>query len=119
MPRLENRLLHVILGLALLGVLSGCMSNCSQSGQPVPPAELTFAEASIILEHNATDDDAEIVVFIKGGEEGLRKLRMYAPNNTTVLNLSTKDRTIGLREFAVESAEPGVDKVMGAYPEGT
>jgi hypothetical protein len=34
------------------------------------------------------------------------------------LDISTQDKAIGLREFAVESAEPGVSSVVGAYPEG-
>ena len=119
MLELKKSLLLVVIGVNLLCMLPGCMSKRNQPGHPVPISKLTFAEASIILEHNATDNDAEIVVFVKGGEEGLTKLRVYAPNNDTVLDLSTKDKTVGLREFAVESAEPGVTKVIGAYPEGT
>lgn len=118
MAQLGKRVLQAAAGAVLLGALSGCITNKTHLETFPPGSGLEFPEASIILEHNATDGDAEIVVFVKGGDEGLAKLRVYAPDGTAVLDLSTQDRTVGLREFTVESAEPGVAKVISAYPEG-
>jgi hypothetical protein len=72
----------------------------------------------MVIEHNATDGDAELVAFVKGGDEGIGELRIYDPDGVVVLDLSTQDRTVGLREIAIESAEPGVAEVIRAYPEG-
>ncbi len=74
--------------------------------------DMEFSQASIILEHNATDRDAEIVAFVKGGDEGLVILKIYAPNGKTILDLSTDERIVGLREFAIESAEPDMADVI-------
>ena len=119
MAQLRSRFLQAAVGAALLGVLSGCSAKRITLGPPRTGSGLGFTEAGILLEHNATDRDAEIVVFVKGGDEGLATLRVYAPDGRAVLDLSTQDRVIGLREFTVESAEPGLAKVLGAYPEGS
>ena len=115
MTRRRNRYFIVAIAGVLLGFFSGCAHL-----EPVRPVLGTeFAEASIILEHNATDRDAEIVVFAKGGDKGLTRLSILAPDGTAVLDLSTQKRTLGLRKFSVESAEPVISEVISAYPEGT
>lgn len=119
MAQVGNRLLRAGVGVAVLGVLSGCAINGDDSGSGLTGTGREFAEASIILEHNATDGDAEIVVYVKGGDEGLATLKVYAPDGRTMVDVSTQDTVIGLREFAVESAEPGIADVIGAYPEGS
>jgi len=99
-----------------LGSLLGCPANGSSSQDaPIAP----FSEASLILEHNATDGDAEIVAFVKGGDEGLARLRVFAPDNTLVMDVATQEEVVGLREFMVESAEPGMAELVGAYPAGS
>jgi hypothetical protein len=115
MTRRRNRFFLVAIAGTLLGFSSGCTHL-----EPVHPNLGTeFTEASIILEHNATDGDAEIVVFVKGGDKGLTRLSIFAPDGKAVLDLSTQKKTIGLRKFSVESAEPRVtSEVMSAYPEG-
>ena len=118
MAQLKQRFLQAAVGVAILGGLSGCMTDSIVPGSPRGGSGLEFAEARLILEHNATDGDAEIVVFVKGGDEGLASLKVYAPDGSVVLAASTQDRAVGLREFAVESAEPGVAQVLRAYPEG-
>jgi hypothetical protein len=115
MTRRRNRYFLVAIAGALFGFFSGCAHV-----EPVRPVLGTeFTEASIILEHNATDRDAEIVVFAKGGDKGLTRLSILAPDGTAVLDVSTQERTLGLRKFSVESAEPLISKVISAYPEGT
>ena len=115
MTRRRNRFFLVAISGTLLGFLSGCAHL-----EPVNPAlETKFAEASIILEHNATDGDAEIVVFAKGGDKGLTMLNILAPDGAEVLKLLTQKNTIGLRKFSIESAEPVISEVIRAFPEGT
>ena len=115
MTRRKNRFFIV----AIVGVLLGFFPGHAHL-EPVRPVLGTeFTEASIILEHNATDGDAEIVVFAQGGDKGLTRLSILAPDGTAVLDLSTQKRTLGLRKFSVESAEPVISEVISAYPEGT
>jgi hypothetical protein len=80
--------------------------------------ELEFSQASIILEHNAVDHDAEIVAVVKGGDEGLVKLKIFAPDGKSILDVSTEEMIVGLREFSIESAEPDMANVIHSYPEG-
>ncbi len=98
----------IFLGIALL---TGCEG---QQGRQV----LSFTETSIILEHNSIDGDGEIVVFVKGGDDGLGMLRVTAPNGVEILRVSSKEKVVGLREFSLETAEPEIGKVRIAYPEG-
>lgn len=80
--------------------------------------EAEFDEASLILEVNETDGDAEIVVNVES-EEALSRLRIFDARGKEILDLRSKDRgKIGLSEIAVESAEPSIDGVLAAYPEG-
>jgi hypothetical protein len=105
--------------LAIVGALLGFFSSDAHLEPVGLVLETEFSEASIILEHNATDGDAEIVVFAKGGDKGLARISILAPDGTAVLDLSTQKRTLGLQKFSVETAEPVMSKVISAYPEGT
>ena len=79
-----------------------------------------FEELAITLEQNATDGDAEVVLFAKGGDEGLKRLRIIAPDERIVANVQGDDQGVGLREFSLESAEPpDFGAVLGSFPEGT
>lgn len=79
-----------------------------------------FSELRMILEQNATDEDTEVVLFAKGQDDGLRRLRVVAPNGRKVVTFKNDGRGIGIREFALESAEPPeLDLVLGSFPEGT
>jgi hypothetical protein len=114
---LRRQICAAATAVTALGLPLGCLADeMSSQGVPVAP----FSEASLILEHNATDGDAEIVAFVKGGDEGLARLRVLAPdNNTLVMEVSTQERVVGLREVMVESAEPGMAELVGAYPAGS
>ena len=79
-----------------------------------------FEELAIVLEQNATDGDAEVVLFAKAGDEGLKRLRIIAPDERIVANVQGDDRGVGLREFSLESAEPpDFDAILRSFPEGT
>ncbi len=118
MTQLNRILLLAGIVTAFLGVLPGCTTSMNKLGSPLSDSGLEFTEASVVFEQNATDGDAEIVVFAKGGDEGLSKLRVYGPGDKVILDFSTQDRKIGLREFTIETAEPGIANVINAYPEG-
>lgn len=105
--------------MLIAGICLGSFSGCAHLEPEDPVLETQFTEVGIILEQNATDGDAEIVISAKGGDKGLTKIRILAPDDTVVLDLSTQKRTPGLRKFSVESAEPVISEVIGAYPEGT
>jgi hypothetical protein len=82
-------------------------------------ARTTFDTAEIHVEQNATDGDTEIVMVAVGGDEGLRLLRVSAPDGRVVLNTGSRDPSVlGLREFVFESPEPPGDDILDAYPEG-
>jgi hypothetical protein len=83
---------------------------------PVAP----FAVATIHLEQNATDGDFEAVVEAKGGDEGLARLAVVAPDGRTVIDVSAPAATtLGVRQLRFESPEPGdFASLKTAYPEG-
>lgn len=82
--------------------------------------EQPFAIASVHFEQNATDGDVEVVFEVKGGDEGLAKLTVTAPDGRTVLEGTAPDAsTLGIRQYRFESPEKGdVESIKSAYPEG-
>jgi len=84
------------------------------------PAPQEFDELSIIVEQNATDQDTEIVILAKTEEEGLERFVVRGPDHNVVFRSRSRDRgNIGIREYALETAEPAGNAVLDAYPEGT
>jgi len=83
---------------------------------PVAP----FAVATIHLEQNATDGDFEAVVEAKGGDEGLARLAVVAPDGRTIIDVAAPAATtLGVRQLRFESPEPGdFASLKAAYPEG-
>lgn len=87
----------------------------STPGSPAP-----FAIASINLEQNATDGDFEVVVEAMGGDDGLAKLTVTAPNGRAVIDVTAPAATtLGVRQLRFESPEPGdLASLQAGYPEG-
>jgi hypothetical protein len=80
---------------------------------------LEFSELTMTLERNATDGDTEVVIFVKGQDAGLKRLTVTAPNRRIVAAFKGNRRSIGIREFVLESAEPpDLDAVLRSFPEG-
>jgi hypothetical protein len=79
-----------------------------------------FETASVRFEQNATDGDVEVVFQVKGGDDGLAKLVVVAPDGRTVASFVAPDATtLGIRQFEFESPEPrDVASLKAAYPEG-
>jgi hypothetical protein len=79
-----------------------------------------FAVAKVHFEQNATDGDVEVVFEVKGGDEGLAKLKVVSPDGREVINFTAPDAsTLGIRQFRFESPEPtDVEGLKAAYPQG-
>lgn len=106
--------MHRIARIAIVGLVlvlpptSGAARDCAE-----------FEELALTLEKNATDGDAEVVLFAQGGDEGLRRLVVTAPNGRKVARIEADKRGVGLREFLLESAEPpDLAAVLASFPEG-
>ena len=105
--------------LAAAIVLWGCQGQAPRADEGSGPAG-AFAVAQVHFEQNATDGDVEVVFEVKGGDEGLTRLTVTAPDGRTVVDFSAPDAsTLGMRQFRFESPEPGdVESLVSAYPEG-
>ncbi len=78
-----------------------------------------FSELRMTLERNETDGDTEVVLFAKGQDDGLSALWITVPNGRIVAAVFGDRHGIGLREFALESAEPpDLGRVLRSFPEG-
>lgn len=86
-------------------------------------SELPFKELSMKFEVNETDGDGEVVFSVKASE-GLRWLKVFAPDGEIIISIISNDERrridpIGLAQFRLETGEPSIDGVKNAYPEGT
>lgn len=100
-------------------LVAGATLLCATHG-PALGAE-SFDTATVRFEQNVTDSDVEVVFEAKGGDEGLSRLTVSAPDGRTVVDASAPDAsTMGIRQFVFESPEPrDVAGLKEAYPEGT
>lgn len=88
----------------------------------LPAQAAAFSIAQIYLEQNATDGETETVIVAKGGDTGLRRFWLFAPDGKLVYEFKSpsSSRNIGAREIIVESPEPSdLGVVLRAYPKGT
>ena len=90
-----------------------------EEGQPIGSSK-PFDVAKVNFEQNATDGDVEVVFEVKGGDEGLAKLRVISPDGIKVIDFTAPDAsTLGIRQFRFESPEPkDIEGLKAAYPEG-
>ena len=118
MMKLVHRQIGVSGVLLFLGIASTAVvarDTVAKASAPKP-----FAEAKVQFEQNATDGDYEVVFEVMGGEEGLSKLTIVAPNGRTLVDFSAPDASaLGLRQFRFESPEPkDLRSLQAVYPEG-
>ena len=112
----KDRVFQMLLKAAVLVGAVGCAS----APAPIGAGDFQeFADAKIALEQNFTDQDTEVVILAKGLDEGLSKLTVSTADGVKILDLSATKSSLGVREFSVESPEPGLTEVLAAYPEGT
>lgn len=108
-----RKMLAVFLGLAALA------SSAGLGVVPAGPEPEPFSKLRILLEQNATDGDAEVVLFAKGQDEGLAELSAFAPSRKRILHVKAQEGSkLGLREFHLETAEPKLKDVSAAFPRG-
>ena len=78
-----------------------------------------FDQASIRLEQNITDKDAEIVFEVTGNDAGLAALKVTAPDGRIVADFKAADSKMGFRHVNLESPEPKNDgRVQADFPAG-
>ncbi len=101
-----SRKVKAMLAAGLLPVAGGIAvaSFDRNAGLAAKPARL--AEASVIVEVNATDGDAGLQVFLDA--RPWRSMRVYAPDGRRIVAVNTRSRlkNYGLTELFSESSEP-------------
>jgi hypothetical protein len=85
----------------------GAAASADRAGSSATAVRL--AEATMIVEVNATDGDAGLQVFLDG--EPWKSMRVSGPDGRTILDVTTKERLdgYGLTELFSESSEPPFD----------
>jgi hypothetical protein len=113
-PAVSYAGIALLVGLALS--VSGARDTVHSAGAPA-----AFELTKVQLEQNATDGDFEIVFEVMGGDEGLAKLTVVAPNGRKVVDLAGRDTLgLGIRQFRFETPEPKDRRsLQAAYPAGT
>jgi Fibronectin type III domain len=108
--------------VALLPLAGVAVASAQPDARPALKA-VRLADATMIVEVNATDGDAGLQVFLDG--EPWRSMRVFAPNGRKVVDVATKGRLkrYGLTELFSESSEPPFDQFPLArfkrlFPEG-
>jgi hypothetical protein len=77
----------------------------------------TELDIEMFYQFSASDNDAEVTIGIEMPEHPIDSLAILAPDEHTVARIRSRDR-LGLAEVELESAEPSVEAVQRAYPEG-
>jgi hypothetical protein len=110
--------------VAAVLVAAGVLIPAASSARGGAAAKsVRLADATVIVELNATDGDAGLQVFLDG--DPWRAMKVSAPNGRTILDLQTKGRLrgYGLTELFSESSEPSFDvfpltKFKALFPPG-
>jgi hypothetical protein len=104
----------------MLGATAATSMTSAAAGRRTP---IRLAEASMIIEVNATDGDAGLQLFLDG--EPWRSMTLTAPNDRRILAVNTRSRLQdhGLTELFSESSEPPFDelplrKFKRLFPQG-
>lgn len=74
-------------------------------------------DIEMFYQFSATDEDAEVTIGIEMPEHPIDHLTIRAPDGHIVATVESEDQ-LGLAEVELESAEPSVEQVQRAYPEG-
>jgi hypothetical protein len=82
-----------------------------------------FAEAKLIIEHNATDEDTGFQAFVDG--EPWNRLSVEGPDGRNLLDIRARDelKALGLTELFFETDEPPnkevpIEELLARFPEG-
>jgi hypothetical protein len=102
-------------------LIAALVSPWALSALSSSPGSVEFDEVSLRFELNQTDLDAEVVLDLDA-PEGLRELRLEAPDGKTLFKLLAQAQAldaVGLKQFVIESGEPDITSVLQAFPEGS
>ena len=97
---------------------AGLLLTCPTHAGNSPPVRKAELDIEMFYQFSATDEDAEVTIEIETPDHPIDSLLILAPNGRTVANVRSRD-DLGLAEVEMESAEPSVEEVQQAYPEGT
>jgi hypothetical protein len=107
--------------VSLAGIAAASADRRPGADRAAKPIRL--ADATMIVEVNATDGDAGLQVFLDG--EAWRSMKISSPNGRTILDLRARGRLsrYGLTELFSESSEPPFDRFplsrfKSLFPEG-
>jgi hypothetical protein len=109
----------------VLAIAAAPISVRAKDAKPkATPLVHEIEEVGIILEYNATDEDAEIVLTMDA-DLPLARIVVLSPDRDRdgdrkpVLSLSSSNtKNLGLKELLVETPEPSLEQVLASYPEG-
>ncbi len=104
----------LILSLASTTCLLASLPTQAADRQPLRKSEL---DIEMFYQFSATDQDAEVTIGIETPDHPIDSLVIIGPGGRTVANVRSHDH-LGLAEVELESAEPSVEEVQRAYPEG-
>ncbi len=118
-PKLRLSILG--LGAALALAAASVASAQGETRRWEPP--IPFSRAKILIELNATAQDAGIQMLIDG--EGWKQVQVYSPEGEKVLDVRPRGSigVIGITELFFESAEPSLqdlplEELLEMFPEG-
>jgi hypothetical protein len=120
--RFHSRTILLPTAFSLLALIAAATADPSaRTGAAVKP--LRLADATMIVEVNATDGDAGLQVFLDG--EPWRRMTISGPDGRRLLDVSAVGRLKrhGLTELFSESSEPPFDRLplrrfKNRFPEG-
>jgi hypothetical protein len=119
-PRLHR---PALVALTVSLPLAGIAVARSDGGDAPAAKPVRLADATMIVEVNATDGDAGLQVFLDG--EPWRSMRVSSPSGRRILDVATRGRVrrYGLTELFSESSEPPFERFplrrfKRLFPEG-
>jgi hypothetical protein len=121
---MKRRRVQIAAGVTVLALLalSATALGLDQTSKAAS-APIRLAEATMIVEVNATDGDAGLQLFLDG--KRWRSMTISSPDGRTILAVNTEGRLrdFGLTELFSESSEPPFDvfpleRFKALFPEG-
>jgi hypothetical protein len=122
---MQRRLIVAAAAVAALALLALGGAAVFLDGDPkAAPKPVQLADATMIVEINATDGDAGLQVFLDG--EAWRSMTVSDPSGDRILSFGAEGRVanFGLTELFSESSEPPftefpLERFKALFPEGT
>lgn len=104
--------------ILIMSVLSATTAYADEESFSKERNSRSFESLSIVYETNVTDGDGEIVIKAKAFE-GMKHFMIFGPTGKKYHDLHADDlKKIGLAQIVLETAEPDINTVKKAYPEG-